>query len=836
MTYEGEHLLPGQLGHFFVLLAFFASIVSTIAFFKVSRSVIADEKTSWLRYARVAFFTQVASILIIFGIIVFICSNHYYEYLYAYKHASKELESKYLLACVWEGQEGSFLLWSIWHSILGSILIWKAKDWEAPVLTVVSFAQVFLSIMLIGLWFGDIRIGSSPFVLTRNELEGPIFSQANYLSFIKDGMGLNVLLRNYWMVIHPPMLFLGFASTLIPFAFAYSGIITKKYGEWIKPALPWALFSALVLGIGIMMGGKWAYESLSFGGYWAWDPVENASLVPWLILISGLHCMVIYNATGHSLKASYLFIILTLFFILYSTFLTRTGILGDTSVHSFTEAGMAMNILIGLFVLGLTVPMLIMFFSHMKKMPEIKKEEEMSSREFWMFIGSLVFFLAALYIIGFTSVPVYNKMFNLKLANPEDVEYLYNRVMVLVAIVVGALSAIGQYFRYRDTPNKYFWKKITVPTVLAVLFTATLLYFYPIRYDDKGIGFQVVICLALFASFYSLIANAAYIWIVLKGNLKSAGSSFAHIGFSLMIAGMLISSGNKEVISDNRTSGIFIPFTPDPDGKHNENPMENLTLLKEVPTRMARYYLTYVGDSSGKEKTRSFYKLLVEKKDSSGKVTENFMLKPDVYLMKDNNLSSNPDIKHYLTHDVFTYISSVPDRSSMVDTVEYTIKEAKIGDSLFFSKGYMILNSVMKNPKNERFNFKETDTALVADITVVGNDSMRYKAYPLLRVNDFDIAFVDDTIYAKNLHLRFAGIANQNTFKIGVKEANTPTDFVTLKAYIFPYITLVWAGLIIMAAGLVLSIMRRIKAGGMLTGGILVVVVGLLFYLFIMAN
>jgi cytochrome c-type biogenesis protein CcmF len=115
-------------------------------------------------------------------------------------------------------------------------------------------------------------MGSNPFVLLRNEMDAPIFSQPNYLSFIKDGNDLNPLLQNYWMVIHPPVLFLGFASTIVPFAFAIAGLWTKKFGDWTKPALPWALFSAAVLGTGVMMGGRWAYESLNFGGYWAWDP------------------------------------------------------------------------------------------------------------------------------------------------------------------------------------------------------------------------------------------------------------------------------------------------------------------------------------------------------------------------------------------------------------------------------------------------------------------------------------------------------------------------------------------------------------------------------------
>ena len=150
MQFEGEHLLPGQIGHFFVLLAFVASILSTIAFFTASRKTDLQQKKSWLNFARIAFITQLISAVIIFITIFYICSNHYFEYMYAYKHASKELESKYLLACIWEGQEGSFLLWTIWHSVLGIFIILRSKEWEAPVMTVISLAQFFLLMMLLG--------------------------------------------------------------------------------------------------------------------------------------------------------------------------------------------------------------------------------------------------------------------------------------------------------------------------------------------------------------------------------------------------------------------------------------------------------------------------------------------------------------------------------------------------------------------------------------------------------------------------------------------------------------------------------------------------------------
>ena len=144
-----------------------------------------NEKRSWILFARGAFFIQFFSLLAVFFCIYYVCSNHYFEYLYAYKHASKELEPKYLLACIWEGQEGSFLLWSLWHCVLGSVVILTAKKREAPVMSIVNVAQFFLMLMILGIYIFNVRIGSSPFILTRNELDGPIFSQARLFKLYK---------------------------------------------------------------------------------------------------------------------------------------------------------------------------------------------------------------------------------------------------------------------------------------------------------------------------------------------------------------------------------------------------------------------------------------------------------------------------------------------------------------------------------------------------------------------------------------------------------------------------------------------------------------------------
>ena len=838
MQFEGEHMWVGKMGHFFVLLAFTASLLSTIAYFIAAKRKAFAEKTSWIHYARTCFLIQTFAVLTVFGCIFYICANHYLEYLYAYKHTSKELEFKYLLACIWEDQSGSFLLWTIWHCVLGIILIKKSKEWEAPVMTVVSFAQVFLAMMIMGVYLFGTKIGNSPFVLTRNEINGPIFSRPEYLSLIKDGIGLNVLLRNYWMVIHPPILFLGFASTIIPFGYAYAGIQTKRYGDWVKPAIPFALFSACVLGVGIMMGAKWAYESLSFGGYWAWDPVENASLVPWLILIAGLHTMVIYKATGHSLRASYLFAILSFVFILYSTFLTRTGILGDTSVHAFTEAGKAMNILILSFLTVFTLLSFALFLIHFKKIPAVHKEENPNSREFWMFIGALVFFLSGLFIIAKTSLPVINFIFGSKLAPPEEVEFSYNKVLVLVTIIIGILSAVTQYLKYKSTPARYTLIKIALPVLIAIVITVLLAFFYPITYSKQGPGFLAAIYAALFAAIFTVVANGGYIWTGLNGKFKSAGGSVAHLGFGLMITGMLISSGNKKVISEDKFKDFIIPMGIDPLTKQQDNPSENINLIRHVPTTMGPYTVTYLNDSTGKEKGRRFYHLLFERRDGVTKhINESFTLSPDVYLMKDNNMSSNPDTKNYLTHDVFTYISYALDPVRNEDTGRFKISEVAQGDTIFYSKGYMVLKNVIRNPPTNKFNIQTTGPSVIAEISITGKDSMKYTATPMILLDSFGISQVDDTVYAQNLFVKFAGVAvDQKKLKIGVKESDKVIDFVTLKAYVFPYINFVWAGLILMAAGLVMSIIRRAQFSAAAGATTLLVVAIALFYIFLLAN
>lgn len=807
MQYIGENLLPGQLGHFFVVLSLVASLFAAIAYMKAANTLIPEEYNSWKKLARIGFGIEVLSVFGTFAVIYYIVSSHSFEYFYAWNHSSTSLSVNYLLSCIWEGQEGSFLLWAIWHSVIGLVIMSKGGKWEAPVMTVISFAQFCLATMIIGIYIGDAKIGSNPFLLVRQYFQdAPIFNRPDYLSIpqMQDGQGLNQLLQNYWMVIHPPVLFLGFASTIVPFAYVIAGLWKKDYTSWAKTALPWSLFSGVILGTGIMMGAAWAYESLTFGGFWAWDPVENASLVPWLVMIAGIHTHVIFNSTGHSLRATYIFYILSFVLVTYSTFLTRSGVLGDSSVHSFTDSGMNLQLI--LFMAVFLLPTIYLMVRNYKKIPHVVKEESSYSREFWMFIGALVLFLSALVITWQTSFnPIYNKITGKSTAMPEDPEFSYNKIQVFVAIVIGALTAIVQYLKYKDTPRNTILKRIALPTLIAALISLGISIFSGIEYSKQGPGFLGSLHVALFAAIYAAVANAGYIWTGLHGKLRAAGASVAHIGFALMLVGIIIASSNKKVLSVN-TTGINLKFDP----SSKEKSLENLTLIKGLPTDMGNYMTTYENnDSTSRHGTVMYFKVNFKNKNGN----EEFNLYPNLIrnTKGQQGFSNNPDSKHYWGKDIFSYISYADDMDKEKDTVAFRKYPVNVKDTVFYSNGFFVVNKVVPNPSNSKYKFTTSDTALMADITVYSKDGRQYTAQPAFYVKNNQANYVIDTVYAQNLAIGLGRILEGNKIELQVKESTRMMPFVALKVYVFPHINVLWVGTIIMIIGFIMSIVYRLR-------------------------
>jgi cytochrome c-type biogenesis protein CcmF len=666
--------------------------------------------------------------------------------------------------------------------------------------------------MIMGIYLFGNKVGFNPFILVRQmefAANAPIFNRPDYLSIpqMQDGQGLNALLQNYWMVIHPPILFLGFSSTIVPFAFAIAGL-WRRQQDWTRAALPWTLFSACVLGTGIMMGAAWAYEALSFAGYWSWDPVENASLAPWLVMIAGLHTMVIYNATGHSLRATYFFLITQFILVLYSTFLTRSGILGDLSVHAFVDSGM--NVQLALFVFVFLIPAYILFIVRYKQIPHIVKEEATDSREFWMFIGSLVLFLSAIYIIGSTSLPVFNLVSKKKVVLGDDATFSYNRIEIFIAILIGLFTAVTQYLKYKGTGRDYLVKKLWLPTVIALAISVAVSVFGGIHYDKYGAGFLAAIHLALFAAIYAVVANAAYIRTGLKGKLRAAGPSIAHIGFGVLLVGILLSSAKKQVLSYN-TTGILLPFSPE----SKQDPMENITLVKGVATDMGPYTATYISNDSVDERSKTtYFRIHFDKKGG----TEQFDLFPNfIYATKGQGTPSpNPDKYHYWNKDIFGYVNATDNPDKSGDTAQFRPSDAMaLHDTAFYSKGFIILDSVIINPNDGKYHFEKTDTALMAKVTVFTKDSMRYTAYPLLYVKNNIPHFLNDTVFAQDLALRFDKVVEGKKIELGIKESEQMVPFIALKVVEFPQINLLWIGAIIMITGFIMSILWRRRQAGL---------------------
>ncbi len=295
IQYVGEHLVPGQIGHFAIIAGFLTALLSAWFYFR-SAHLAGNAREVYRRAGRVSFYTHSGFIVLSSFMLMVILLNRYYEYRYVWAHAENDLALGYLIASFWAGQEGSLMFWTLCQVIIGVVLIRYIGIWENTVMTVVSVSQVFMAALLLGINLFGLKIGMSPFVLLRelpDNAGSEFFQNPNYLSFITDGNGLNPLLRNFWMLSHPPVLFIGFALTLVPFAFALAGLWRKEYLSWIRISLPWTNLAVFFLGAGILLGGVWAYESLTFGGFWVWDPIENASLVPWLVLVGALHLMLV---------------------------------------------------------------------------------------------------------------------------------------------------------------------------------------------------------------------------------------------------------------------------------------------------------------------------------------------------------------------------------------------------------------------------------------------------------------------------------------------------------------------------------------------------------------
>lgn len=836
----------GNLGHLSVIVSFVFALLTAFAYFfaqQYSRKNQDLEAKQWRRFARVSFLVHGLAVLNVVVVLFYIIYNHHYEYHYAWSHSSNNLPVHYMISCFWEGQEGSFLLWIFWHVMLGGIIIATNKRWESPVMTVFALVQAFLSSMILGVVIFNLKIGSDPFILLRDAMPNiPVFMpdsptyDPNYIP--EDGTGLNPLLQNYWMVIHPPTLFLGFALTLVPFAYAIAGLWQGEYRDWVRPALPWSLVAGGILGIGILMGGYWAYETLNFGGYWNWDPVENAVYIPWLTLIASIHTMIAFRKSSTSLKASLILVVTTFVLILYSTFLTRSGILGDASVHSFTDLGLSGQLL--LYLLFFTLGAIALMVWRWKQIPTTDKELSTYSREFWIFIGATVLCLSAFQVWLSTSIPVFNAIIEAfgvvsNLAPPADQVEHYTKFQIWGAILVALLSGTGQFFWWKKMDAESLKKAISLPIVITLLSSALVILI-------TGMS-NIIFILLTTASIYSVVANSVILINLLrKKTYKLSGGAIAHIGIAMMLLGILFSSGYSSVVSKNVTGRLY---SRDFSDEMNEN---NVLLWLNKPTPMGDYQITYRGDyvesrdlpdyveKSSLMPTQDPFKVVaIEKIEQKGKTQakrgdtlhiypENvfyrvdyrdqkgrvFSLYPRAQVNPQMGLLASPDIYRKLSHDLYTHVSSIPDPSQEREWSE--TEEHKIGlkDTFFLNDYVAVFDGIVpvKPEEAELMQLTSYDAGVKAQVRLLGENGEAKLLEPMFYVKDNMIAPVPATSTELGVRLTLAKIDPDNG--VFTFAANTSQkDYVILKAMKKPLINVLWIGTLVLMFGFGIATYRR---------------------------
>ncbi len=728
-----DFILNGTAGFVLVDLALVSALIASVAYFASLRAA-PQHVPGWQRMGAVAFVVHAVSVAGVVVMLLGLIYTHQYQYHYVWSHSSNELPVHFMLACLWEGQEGSFLIWMFWQAALGLVVLRTAGTWAPGVLAVVASVQAILASMVLGIFVNEttakillllavlvllaylyrrmrhqlrdgasgalltslalsavavataiamlrgltgvgfagltepafllqalvwllaaglfiqyayrqqpglsvtlagvtlllaaftlylvplegFKIGSSPFVLLRDVFAEEAVYKTSPDFVPSNGNGLNPLLQNYWMVIHPPTLFLGFALTLIPFAFVVAALVQRDYTGYIKPAAPWQLLSVMVLGVGIMMGGYWAYETLNFGGYWNWDPVENASLVPWLTGVAGLHTAVAYRHGRRYLHLGMGLIMATFLLVLYSTFLVRSGVLGEASVHSFTDLGLSGQLL--LLLMAYVVGVAVLWAVRQRELPVVTATSTFWSRETFLLLAALTLIFAATQISLVTSLPVFNKIFGTKLAPPGRLQLFYYKWEVWFGILLALLSAIGQFVFWtriektalqRTLFRSFLTAALATLVVMVLLFINNWQFAYSQTFKEGieklqqsgntvqlvlGTAGYAVLMLAdemlLFCGLFTVLANLDIIVRLTsqnKANLKRTGGALAHIGFGLMLLGILFSSGYESTVSVNLRPQDLGPAFPE------EARMDNVLLLRGQPTYVKGYRVTYYG-------------------------------------------------------------------------------------------------------------------------------------------------------------------------------------------------------------------------------------------------
>lgn len=458
--------------------------------------------------------------------------THDFSVKYVSQYSSRDMPLAYTLAAFYAGQGGSLLFWGWLLSLMGAVVVFQERKSDKPlmpyVFAVMAVTQAFFSLLMM--------VVSNPF--ERLVVAPP------------DGGGLNPLLENIGMIIHPPLILAGYVAYTVPFAFAVAALVSRRLDdEWIGRVRRWSLLAWFLLGIGNLLGAQWAYVELGWGGYWAWDPVENAGLLPWLLGTAFLHSAMIQRRRGMLRVWNMVLIILTFNLCIFGTFLTRSGIL--TSVHTFNDIGLG-----PFFIVFLGLGLLIPFGFVVDRLDDLKSDEELDSfvsRETSFVVANLILIGSAFAVFWGTMLPFFSETLRgVKITVGPD---FFNKVNGPILLLLMLLMAICPLIGWRKASLHNILHHFLAPFVAAVAL-AIVLAITGVREAFALVG----LALCGFVAFTIILewgrgvgarhrskgenyfrAFANLVW----GNRPRYGGYVVHLSIILMVVGIIGSSFYK---------------------------------------------------------------------------------------------------------------------------------------------------------------------------------------------------------------------------------------------------------------------------------------------------
>lgn len=735
-------MIYGILSTSFTFILLILSTVSYALYYQKDQSVL-------LKIARSTFYGSVGFIGLQAVMLMWGIQTHQFQWQYVFSYSSTDLNAYYLTSTFWAGQEGTFLLWLTFGSIYGFLIIRSKNKNESLIMIFMLLVQAFITMIL---------IKKNPFTYIWDL--NPLRFHAGAIPV--EGNGLNPLLQDPWMVIHPPVLFVGYSSTMVLFAFAMAALITKKYDDWIKDVFPYSLFVSLALGTGIIMGGYWAYTTLGWGGYWAWDPVENSSFIPWLTSLALLHGLIIQKRQG-GLKRTNLFLAwFTFILVLYGSFLTRSGVLADFSVHSFSKT-VINNYLVAFVVFFLAIALFLFFRNAKTKSPTFNSD--LVTRENFMFFGILALSISAILTFFGMSAPLLTSFFMEKSSN-VSLEY-YNLLNIPVAILVGLFIAIAPILSWKRKSNEKL-KGLKCHIISSIILSIIAFV----------LGLRQIMPLLIFAVFSLVVfVNGEIVVRLLKRKKMEVGGYLAHVGIGVMLIGIIISS-----IYDHSEKSV-------------------LPLEKE--TEVMGYNLKYSGFHKGIDgKDRA----IVDVKNS----TTSFQAFPKFYWSDySQSYMRNPSVHNLWVKDL--YISPIqiikPDKKENGKEIVLSKGETEyFEDYIIKFTGYDVDSHQMMG-----------EELYIPATLNISNSENQFTIKPAIKIKNNQRTDLPEKLPGSERLVFIKDInVNINSLTLFIENENPGTtqsnnEMLAVEITEKPLINLVWLGTFFMIGGMLTSIISRVK-------------------------